>query len=1002
LNMFRILLLMALLGMLPCATQAQSGYTNNGVATDVVVDAETFVNNGEFNVNTFTVPWDSQNTRNFVNRGIMRGSLGFRLEHVIPGAAQQRHPADSFINFNKGQITGFDGGGSGFFINQGIFTGFIFAADQSFITINARSITNRGLITSGAGGVVRVHGETVDLSGSALGIDPLGSFSDFSTIGFGPFLSETNFFPDPGLYDLAWGIGNRTNMFLGQIIAPGFISSPPFNLTNNLECVRSIVLNDPSVWVRETVGSSTNLNIEVVAVQLTDTNVTADVRFMPFYFPNGISGPNELLTPAIELNAAATNLFTLEVFTNRLYVFDQLGSSTNFNLLENALAGTFRPAPFVVFRGSEFLHSVFLTGSPSNSALFPDIFDSPAYSNQVVTNIQAGYAMQVESLQSRLPAIPGVGVTNLPGRVEIRATDLTMTAARLRGEGLISIRATNFLDSTDSIVDVPRLALNLGATEGALRVQGLARESVQRLNGPLVMYSAVWTNQLPNPDTNAGPIEVRFHLTMLDASNLRGTERMMTHDLALTARSGATLEINDPLTVSDTFSVDSDNLTLNGRLVLQPGRAWSPTNLTRMANFTNNGFLHSSELAQFERANGSGYDNLINAGRIQAFATLVNADYFENRGGQIISTQLVALSVTNDFCLNTVVFQTNSGPSIGTIAIHANVAKFEGGLARTGGDIRYTGGVFKFNNHRTEAGGRLLIEGLTTLADTGPQANNVWTVADGFHLGLPRPEGDLLGTTLNTFAEQSAFIDHVWSGEDRGATVAGFENNIALGRLIIENERASRLNFIGATAGNHGLYVDVLQLEGDFAGSVARVAGALRSSRLNIYYAGIESNTSSNLTAETLNGLVLGVNGGVTNRLIWVPEFAGPNTSVDILVRPGSSETTRMNLALRTSLNLDSDGDGVPNRFDEFPLFADPDVRFTEVQFNAQQRSIALGFNARAGSSYVIETTTNLTNPQWDLFRGNLQTGASGTIISVTDQVHDGSPQRYYRVRRVP
>lgn len=1000
--MFRILILVGLLAPAVCAAEAPAAqYVNNGVASNEVVNAITFVNNGEFFANSQSHPWDSQNTRNFINRGVMSGSVGFRFENVNPNSIQSRGPADSFMNFRTGSIKGFDGGGNGFIISGGIFNGFFFNADQSFVTVNAASVTNRGLISAGAGGVVRVHGGTVDLAGSAVGIDPLGTFTDSSTIGFGPFLSETNFFPDPGFYDQGWGIENNTNMFLGGILGVGTVTSPFFNITNLFSCSRVISLNDPQIWVRETVGSATNLNIELVAVKTGDTNVFADVRFMPFFFPNGVSPLNGLLTPAIELNARATNLFTLQPFTNRVYIFDQIATSTNQNLLANSAAGTFRPAPFVVFRGSDLLHSFFVTGQTSNSVVSPDLFDSPVYSNQVVTNIQASYALQVESLQTRLPAVFGVGATNLPGRVEVRATDLTMTAARVRGEGLVSIRATNFLDATDAIIDVPRLALNLGATGGNLRVQGLARESVERLNGPIMMYGAAWTNQLPNPDTNAGPIEVRFHLTMVDATDLRGVEQTTTYELGLTSRNGATVEINDPLRLASNFKVDSDNLTLNSTLVLNPGLTWNPTNLLRLANFTNNGVLMTADLAQFGQASGGAYQNFINTGRIQAYASFIEADYFENRGGDIISTQFYALNVTNDFCLGTVAFRTNFAPSIGAIAINANVAKFEGGTARTSGDIRYTGGVFKFNNHRTEAGGRLLIEGLNTLTDTGPDAENNWVVGDGFHLGLPRPEGDLLGTRIVTFAPTNAFIDHVWSGEDRGATAEGFVNNVSLGRLVIEGQQNSRLNFTGPNAAPYALYTEILQLEGDISANIAALQRQVRLSRFNIYYSDVRS-SNTNFTAETLNGLNLGVSAGVTNRLIWVPDFVGPNTAVDILVRPGSSETVQMNLALRTSSNLDSDGDGLPNRYDEFPLFADPDVRFTDVQFNAAQNTVALDFSARANSRYVVEYATNLVNPDWKTFQGNLQTGANGAIISVTDNVLTGSPQRYYRVRRVP
>src|SRR4051812_15394456 len=93
--------------LLPTRVRAQNTpidtYINRGFATNVQVNARNFVNLGQFVVSTGIVPWDSQNTINFTNRGTMEGSVGFRFETVDPfdpaqGLFGLRHQASSFVN----------------------------------------------------------------------------------------------------------------------------------------------------------------------------------------------------------------------------------------------------------------------------------------------------------------------------------------------------------------------------------------------------------------------------------------------------------------------------------------------------------------------------------------------------------------------------------------------------------------------------------------------------------------------------------------------------------------------------------------------------------------------------------------------------------------------------------------------------------------------------------------------------------------------------------------
>jgi hypothetical protein len=108
-----------------------------------------------------------------------------------------------------------------------------------------------------------------------------------------------------------------------------------------------------------------------------------------------------------------------------------------------------------------------------------------------------------------------------------------------------------------------------------------------------------------------------------------------------------------------------------------------------------------------------------------------------------------------------------------------------------------------------------------------------------------------------------------------------------------------------------------------------------------------------------------------------------------------------MNRALRESRNIDSDGDGIPNFFDPFPLTPDVSFSIQGVQLNGSKPGVSFAFGGKANAQYVIEYATNLNAPKWQVLSGSLQSGSSNGMINFTDQIAAGAPQRYYRVRLI-
>jgi len=1008
---------------LPCLTvlasvaqQVPDTYINKGSVTNQQVNARNFINEGTFAIASGTVPWNSLNTINFTNRGTITGSIGFAFDTVDPsdplhGLFGLRHPASNFVNAANAEIVAFDGGGLLPFVN-GTFASALFQPDVSFININAANVTNRGDITVGANGLMKLFGKTMDLTGGTLFVEDVNSTVS-SSLNFGLAVTETNFFPSAGVYDLAAGVDLNTNSPVAgivQSVSPYIIQTPTFNITNALGAAGlglacqgiNLLVNDAQVWLRDDRINSTNRVIQVIAVDHADSNVTVSASFYPFVFPGG-APQSGYLSSLVELRYAFTNFRTLDLTTNSLYVFDQLGSHTNYGLSQNIAAGSFRPSGIILFRGAAGLGD---SGIPGLPFIDPDVFDNPAYSNRIVTNQYAVYSAEVQSIASRLPALPDVGITNAAGRVELYADKLKLSNTRIRAEGLITISATNLVGGEGTVLDVPHLNMNLATRTDSLDVKDMTPDSVQRFGGFLQVYSGIWTNvysEINGTGTNAvtNAVETHFGLVVVHSAE-HATEPVVAHELRLTSTNSpnGSVVYEDNLTVSNLVQINAKSLTLaeGSRLYLAKGVGLSYTNLLNISTFTNLGQIQANELAELRTSESKPFDSFVNRGSIVAFGTDVNANYFENTG-DIISSNNYTYVFGSANSLNTDCFGVPSvfsfdSETAGPISVTANTAKIDGGRFATLGDVRFSGKIFKINHHGAEVQGRMSFDVTDILTDSGEVQDNTWVVHNGFEMTPVHPLGDLLGTEIRSFASRLSFVDHIWSSVDRGATNTGFIDNSAIGRLRLEGDVNSVFQFVPAGE-NSAIYLDVLEIQGLQASSIRDFTNRVKL-QMNVYYGNIES-TNFNLTAERLNK-VLGPDAPFN--FYWVTNWAGPNSGVDVPLTE-NGPVVRMNRALRESPNIDSDGDGLPNLYDQFPLTPDP-LQITSASVNISQADLSIKFNAQSNAKYVIESTTNLSAPDWQPITGILQTSPSGGIMSITDQVRAGAPQRYYRVRKAP
>jgi hypothetical protein len=489
-------------------------------------------------------------------------------------------------------------------------------------------------------------------------------------------------------------------------------------------------------------------------------------------------------------------------------------------------------------------------------------------------------------------------------------------------------------------------------------------------------------NYMPDPDdTNTyilapitNVVEVRIHAFLLNAAYLSRLP-VMVHDFITHSTN---VVVNDRIAVVQSLLIDGESLTLNGSITLSntffvspSGNTvvialadWVSTNAPNLRHFTNNGTFTIPSEAHFGDDRPLPYTSFVNAGTINAGGQDIASSYFENSG--ILNAAAGGMRIV-----------TPSG-------------KVEHGRINCITDVQYFGSVLKLNQATIQTDSRLDLTVTNSLFDAGGSSSNSIMCRDGFRLLIKPQTGDLLGTSIQTTAPEFAAINHVWAGVDRGLTEAGFSNNVALGRLVLtpgnlEDVFPPLFIFSGTGVGN-ALYVDFLDLS-----QLADYANELQiDPNLVIYYA------AASLAFAPPGGLQTPeeyLDGQFGNRLRWVRDFAGPNSSVDVLVN--GTQTISVNRALRNSKIIDSDGDGIPNYFDFAPFDG---VLLTSIQPVAAPVGYRLSWKATPGVVYHVEYQTDQGAPWQPLTTVTLNSPTNG-ICSVIDTNRPiDSGMRLYRV----
>ncbi len=949
-------------------------YVNSGSVTNPVINATGFLNEGYFRAIT-SLPYETASTLYYTNRGTMEGSVGFKFNLFTNGF---RRWSSRFEN--ESTITALDSSGFIFTGNGGTGGNTSFG---SYIYVYATNVVNSGSLSVGANGLLRIDAKSANLRGSAL---LAGESAESSFYSFTDSYTQTNYFNESKVTDLYWGVGTNGAMRGDQnpIFLPQFTNGAPdsgfhqvierfsgstftntvsvpgfnFNFTNSSDSGYEAY----AYVTPYTSATATGRVVQVVYVYTNSFNgpMTTQVRFAS----NG--GGTRGAQVYVELGVADVDVISGLPITNTVYFSDDsvlATSGTNLLFLQKNIAGsTARPNPYDISLNTPF---EWQSASPSNVVYTSALFYDDTYLNSSVTNVYSGYSAYIgSSLQATNSGLDPIlfEPTNSVGRIEVYADQLDLNLTRIRSEGLLTLSTTNFTPITDGAkLDAQQMNLSIGSTNRELIISNFLSGSVRRLDGAVSAWSGVWSNQ-----TAAGNSDI-FHVLILD-NQLTSVQTTTAYGFVARATNqpNGSVVLVDPISVSKNLLIDAENITIKNDLVVSADIG--ATNWPRLLNFTNEGRFFIPGNARFIGTNGS-LLSFVNRSNLIMNGGLISAFYFENSGS--ITTSVGSLSISN---------------SVGT-------ANYAGGNVSSAIDLNIYAHELITSNATLSAGfiqtnfqGQPVygLGGLSIRADRLVELgqSNYWTCVNGFRLYKLLPggwEGDLLFTRLQSTVKPGGNVTHIWSGTDRGVSADGFTNNAALGHLVLDGGSNARFRFAPPVPGTvSAIYVDYLDLK-NFATNFQTALDI--DPFFRIYFA------SSSVPPEKLNN----THGG---RLRWVQGFAGPNSSVDVLI---NGQIVKMNRALVESKEIDSDGDGLPNGFDPSPF----DGVVIQRPTLTPPSSINLTWQAAANTTYSLLYTSTLmgTNTVWTPLR-TVTSGSTNGPVTVQETV---VPEpRYYQVRYTP
>lgn len=984
------------------------------------VDATSFVNTGLFNISNSVIVgvlqgdgviqnvdyYETSDTVNYTNNNEMGSNTGFLFDYFAQGAGGNgtNKMAANFVNNGAifaGTVTNTQTTNNFFQILGAVeadFTTIAFFVVPSQIKVLATNLVNPGLLEVGVAGRLSLQGNTVDLT---RGIERVESLNDVPgtvfTNGFGGlfgFFGVPLFMNNSGMFDQFWNVdGDLTGN--PNLTLPN--PSSPLEFVQDVDqgaITTTIQAPNASASVFFTQLAPSNFLTQVVFLSNTNPAISTAVKFENRFFGS---------VPTIQWSSLVTNVFGT-VLTNTLYLQDTLAVDGFSFLFQNGSFGVPPAAIQATFKPSNL---TFSKGAPADGVNFTNMANAnetfqPSTLGPFGFGVSSVYDVKLSPIDYKLmPGLPGVTLTNVPGRIEVTANKvLNLTRARIDGANYMSLTATNhYVGSPKAQISVPFVDLNLASTNGTLSISNLLAPVIPVMTGNVGCWSAEWTSIDPfTKFTN------NYHVLIASSALTASTSTTIQNAVLSTGTNAiGNIYISDVMNIISNAQFTTRCLTITTNPAGSPTAAgalnlksqnilWSGT-LPILQSLTNYGGISTMNSAYFAGARqppfynttfDEAYQTFVNHGTISTAGSFFWANYFENSGsgtvtnGASVSTNLASIVTSTG---NITVQAT--GKAVLSNAVMNAPGLFQG-VSISCNDLVVT-------NHNILAGAALTLQvnnSINAMAG-GATATNYWQAGGGFNLNAPAPaSGDLLATTVtNITGNISGDVMNTWAAADRGCTTAGFVNDVAVGHLILDATTPNGVfSFVGATGGN-AIYVDLLELR-DYAtnrdGNGDFPALDIDPS-IKIYYADAQVAGGLDIS-EKANGQ----NGG---QLCWVSNYnAGIFSSTNITYPDG--HTYSFNRALATSPDIDSDGDGIPNLYDSTPFLEPSTVVMSVKMTNNPPKSVLVSWMSPALATNTLYFRTNLTGGSWSVLTNFVQ-GSKPGKVTVTDHQKTNAPCLY-------
>jgi hypothetical protein len=857
------------------------------------------------------------NTLNFTNVGEMDSVTGFYFDtQPYPSSADRE--AASF--YNSGSINC----GASFFTNAILLNyysqGGISYGGYGGIDVWATNIFsgNNSTITVGFDGLARFGGHNLVFSNTTVTIQTSSGIvsggASANVYATGQAAYNTN----------SWAIAD-----LQPTYAYAWLNSLP----DEIYLLPAV----PYYQEQDNVSTNgTNVTVRMIFLQDSSVNVAANVYIggnQPFVNGEG----------TVEWVGTYTNPATGQASTRYLYLNDNYVGSADTNILKYGDPGIGVPNNFVIYPSATRLG----LGSPVASGYYPNLDTADSITNNIYSYVDA---QMIPSSVSPLGNGSGaIALTNMPGRVEITASnELNLSRAVFSGMNYLRLNSTNQFDYDGrDQVSAPYADFYLGSTNGSMAITNLIEPILPVWSGSLQAFSTRWGY------TNAG-INYDFRV-MLVQSQLSPVSSSSVQDFVL--YSSNNVVISDVLNITRTFSLNCTNLLLttnaagtgaaspDGELNLGLGVTNWQSATPRLRCLNNNGVISMSSSSPAKFGSLS-----------KPYLALVNTGLIDNPGSiSVFSADLenygTIAAGAGSFTAQTLT-TTMSGS---TLLANTTVSLAASNLVITGTSI--------------QSGNSLTLIATNLLTDNGVNSGNFWSLGAndtsyGNPLGLDLPikpaYGDLLGTTITNLAQvANAVVNNIWAGQDRGCSTAGYQDNAAIGQLVLDAQTNTAVfNFTGASTdgSTNAIYVDCLVLN-DFASTSdgnGNLPALTFANNLVIYYA--QAVDAGGSVAEYINGFN-------NDHLRWVSNYVGHFSSTNITYPDGKTYT--VNAALASSPLIDSDRDGINNSDDATPFLVPPELDFTVSVTNYPPLSARIGWQTIPLAGNYVYYSTNLASTNW-------------------------------------